>query len=106
MTEIEVKLVFFLILSSRSVCNGFVFKDLLLPHETTGTSCPRYKRVYLVIQSCLTLCDPKDYRPSGSSVHGILQERILEWVAFPPLGELSTQGLNSGLLHAGGFFTI
>ena len=30
-----------------------------------------------------TLCNPKDYSPSGSSVHGILQARILEWVAMP-----------------------
>ena len=37
----------------------------------------------LVTQSCLTLCDPMDYSPQGSSVHGILQARILEWVAFP-----------------------
>ena len=34
------------------------------------------------LQSCLTLCDPKDCRPPGSSVHGILQARILEWVAI------------------------
>ena len=31
----------------------------------------------------LTLCDPMDCSPPGSSVHGILQERILEWVAVP-----------------------
>ena len=31
-------------------------------------------------QSCLTLCDPMDCSPAGSSVHGILQARILEWV--------------------------
>ena len=37
-------------------------------------------------QSCLTLCDPMDYSPPGSSVHGILQSRILEWVANPPPG--------------------
>ena len=37
----------------------------------------------LVIQSCLTLCNPKDCSPPGSSVHGILQARILEWVAMP-----------------------
>ena len=37
----------------------------------------------LVTQSCLTLCDPMDYSPPGSSVHGILQARILEWVAMP-----------------------
>ena len=35
------------------------------------------------IQSCLTLCDPMDCSPPGSSVHGILQARILEWVAIP-----------------------
>ena len=34
------------------------------------------------LQSCLTLCDPMDYSPPGSSVHGILQARILEWVAM------------------------
>ena len=33
-------------------------------------------------QSCLTLCDPKDYSPPGSSVHGIFQARILQWVAI------------------------
>ena len=37
----------------------------------------------LVTQSCPTLCDPMDCRPPGSSVHGILQARILEWVAMP-----------------------
>ena len=37
----------------------------------------------LVTQSCLTLCNPMDCSPPGSSVHGILQERILEWVAIP-----------------------
>ena len=35
-----------------------------------------------VSQSCLTLCDPVDCSPPGSSVHGILQARILEWVAI------------------------
>ena len=36
----------------------------------------------LVTQSCPTLCDPMDYSPPGSSVHGIFQERVLEWVAI------------------------
>ena len=36
-----------------------------------------------LLQSCLTLCDPTDYSLSGSSVHRILQARILEWVAIP-----------------------
>ena len=35
-----------------------------------------------VAQSCPTLCDPMDCSPPGSSVHGILQARILEWVAI------------------------
>ena len=34
------------------------------------------------LQSCLTLCDPRDDSPSGSPVPGILQARTLEWVAI------------------------
>ena len=37
----------------------------------------------LVAQSCLNLCDPMDCSLPGSSVHRILQARILEWVAIP-----------------------
>ena len=37
----------------------------------------------LITQACPTLCDPLDCNPPGSSVHGILQARILKWVAFP-----------------------
>ena len=36
----------------------------------------------LIAQSCKTLCDPMDSSPPGSSVHGILQARILEWLAL------------------------
>ena len=36
-----------------------------------------------VTKSCPPLCDPMDCSPPGSSVHGILQARILEWVAIP-----------------------
>ena len=36
-----------------------------------------------IAQSCPTLGNPMDYSPPGSSVHGILQARILEWVAIP-----------------------
>ena len=35
-----------------------------------------------VTQSCPTLCDPMDYNLLGSSVHGIFQARVLEWVAI------------------------
>ena len=40
-------------------------------------------------QSCLTLSDPMDYIPQGSSVHGILWVRILEWVQFSSVQLLS-----------------
>ena len=40
-----------------------------------------------------TLCNPMDYSPPGSSVHGILQARILEWVAMPS----SRDFLNAGI---------
>ena len=40
-------------------------------------------KTVLVTQSGPTLCDPVDYSPPGSPVHGILQARILEWVATP-----------------------
>ena len=36
-----------------------------------------------VAQSCLTLCDPMDCCLPGSSVHGILQAIVLEWIAIP-----------------------
>ena len=36
----------------------------------------------LVSQLCLTLCDPMDCSPTGSSIHEISQARILEWVAI------------------------
>ena len=36
-----------------------------------------------LLQSCPSLCDPMDCSPPGSTVHGILQVRILEWVAMP-----------------------
>ena len=50
----------------------------------------------LVTQLCPTLCDPMDCSPPGSSVHGILQARILEWTAIP---SFPTQGANTGLQH-------
>ena len=43
----------------------------------------------LVAQLCPTLCNPMDCSPPGSSVHGILQAWILEWVAYPSSRESS-----------------
>ena len=47
----------------------------------------------LVAQSCPTLCDLVDRSPPGSSVHGILQARILEWLPFLPPGDLPDPGV-------------
>ena len=49
------------------------------------TACPPPNPVgsCMLIHFSSTLCDPMDYSPPGSSVLGILQERILAWVAIP-----------------------
>ena len=54
------------------------------------------RREVLVAQSCPTLCDPMDCSPSDSSVYGILQARILEWVAIPFSGYLPDPGIKPG----------
>ena len=46
-----------------------------------------------LIQSCPILCDPMDCNPPGSSVHGLLQVKIMEWIAMP-----SSMGWNPRLL--------
>ena len=61
-----------------------------------------------VAQLCLTLCEPMDYSPQGSSVHGISQARILKWVAISYSRESSQSRVepmsNTSLALAGGFF--
>ena len=49
-----------------------------------------------VAQSCPALCDPVDCSPPDSSVHGILQARILEWIAISFSGDLSDPGIKPG----------
>ena len=58
----------------------FIFLDIFISYnirELYICACAKS------LQSCLTLCDPTDCSPPGSSVHGLLQARILEWVAIP-----------------------
>ena len=58
------------------------------PGENTGVSfhfllqCMKVKHESEVVQSCLPLSDPMDCSLPGSSVHGIFQARVLEWVAI------------------------
>ena len=47
----------------------------------------------LVTQSCLNLCDPMDYSPPGSSVHGILQAKILSGLPSPSPEDLPNPGI-------------
>ena len=49
-----------------------------------------------LIQLCPTLCDPMDCSLPGSSLHGILQVRILEWVAIPFSRDLPDVGIEPG----------
>ena len=58
-------------------------------------STPVYVRV-LLLQSCLTLYDPMDCSPPGFSVHGVLQARILEWVAYPFSRDLPDPAIKHG----------
>ena len=63
--------------------------ELQFPHLQNGVNDTDYLGIrdnlykVLVIQSCPILCDPMDCSLPGSSVHGMLQVRILEWVAIP-----------------------
>ena len=60
----------------------------------------------LVLQSCPTLCDPTDCSPPGSSVHGILQARILKWIAIPSRGSSRPRDQTWISCTAGRFFII
>ena len=78
-----------------SVRTGYVVHEDRL---VTGTFCciKCCVRACVCTQSCLSLCDPTDCSPPGSSVHGILQARILEWVPCPPPGDLPDPGMELG----------
>ena len=76
----------------------------------TEPACSTWESVYLrvlVAQSCSTLCDPMDCSLPDSSVHGILQAGILDWVAIPSPGE-SSQPRDQTQVSCimGRFFTI
>ena len=75
--------------------------DIYLKELGSSTSFSEKVKV-LVIQSCLTLCDPMNYSPPGSSVHGILLARILEWAFFPlpSPGNLPDSGISPGYMFS------
>jgi len=76
---------------------NYTYYNRYLWHVSTMALCMNIHRSLLkvevlVTQSWPTLCDPMDSSPPGSSVHGILQARTLEWVA----GSFSRESLEVG----------
>ena len=72
-------------------------------HGGNGTKIQKIlylERYVKVAQSCPTLCDPMDY-----TVHGILQARTLEWVAFSFSRDFQPRDSTRVSYTAGGFFT-
>ena len=88
--------------------SGFAItkQDVGPPLETTWVAQIHWNEMK-VIQSCPTLCDPMDCSLPASSVHEILQARILEWVAIP-FSRVSSppRGKTQVSCIAGNFFTI
>ena len=96
---------------SSDICPaGLLCKDTVV--QWGGAAFPTLRgllplRLLKAAQSCPTLCNPMGCSPLGSSVHGILQVRILEWVAFPFSKGSSQPRDQSQLSHTvGRFFTI
>ena len=79
---------------------------IILHNGGMGTTCV-VKRKSEVSQSCLTLCDPVDCSLPGSSVHGIHQARVMEWVAISfSRGSSQPRDRTRVSLTAGRRFTI
>ena len=66
-------------LSTAEISNQQILKDKL---RCNTVSLPKLSWRAEAAQSCLALCDPMDCSPPGSSLHGIFQAWILEWVAI------------------------
>ena len=78
-------------------------EDTAIPNKGSKSSCV----CVLVAQLCPTLSKPMDCSPPGSSDHGILQVRVLEWVAIPfSRGSSQLRDQSQVFCIAGGFFTI
>ena len=73
-----------------SCCKNIPTSSRNNPHYLLAELCAKS------LQACLALCDPMDCSPPGSSVHGTLQPRMLEWVAMPSSGDLPHPGIEPG----------
>ena len=70
-------------ISNEDVHYGCLSLSYMYVYIHTHTHTHTHTCVCVCAQSCPTLCDPMDCSLSGSSVHGILHAKILEWVAMP-----------------------
>ena len=91
-------------------CSQSTWLGVVLPESLVGTLNYSWSIwihcVCAQLLSCLTLCDPTDCSPPGSSVHRILQARILHWVAMPSSRGSSQPRDRTCISYiAGGFFT-
>ena len=85
-------------------CNGggigSISRNVLERSSEPKQTASKWKVKSEVTRSCPTLCDPMDCSLPHSSVHGIFQARVLEWITISFLQRiLPTQGLNLGLPH-------
>ena len=86
----------------------------LCPHSTPLKSKKQFGGIWIlhvnvnmkVAQLCPTLCDSVDCNLPGSSIHGILQARILEWVAIPFQGIFPPRDRTQVSRIAGRFFIV
>ena len=67
------------------------FNSLLILHIVCKDFCVPH--LCSVIKLCLILCNPLDYNPPGSSVHGISQKEYWSGLPFPPAEDLLDQGI-------------
>ena len=83
-----------------AVCGVAQSRTRLKRLSSSSSSKPEWVSESVLVMQSVPLCDLMDWSPAGSSPQGILQARILEWVAILFLqGIFLTQGLNPGLLH-------
>ena len=95
------------LMCARSYTRLATYVIILIGRITKCLTCWFEKWKVLVAQSCPTLCDPMHYSPPGSSVHGILKERTLKWVAIPfSRGSSQFRNWTQVFFFAGRFFTI
>ena len=87
------------ILHFRNICHEFIVPQGSYGGKTALCLLMNYARTCAKsFHSCLTLWDPMNCSPSGSSVHVILQARMLEWVAMPSSRDLPDPGIEPASL--------